>query len=106
MIAKTPPPPYWAVIFTAVQSGKDTAAYESMAMRMVELAHQQPGFLGYESAQGEGNAEITVCYWNTGENIRAWKQNAEHLEAQRMGREVWYSAYHIRIVKVERAYGF
>lgn len=106
MIAKTPAPPYWAVIFTAVQSGKDVEAYESMAMRMVELAHQQPGFLGYESAQADGNAEITICYWDTEENIRAWKQNAEHLEAQRKGRETWYSAYHIRIVRIERAYGF
>ncbi|MFN4025646.1 MAG: antibiotic biosynthesis monooxygenase family protein [Hyphomonas sp.] len=106
MIAKTPPPPYWAVIFSAVPSGADLANYESMAGRMVELAHQQPGFLGYETAQGEGGAEITVCYWETEAQIRAWKQHSDHLEAQRMGREVWYSAYHIRIVKVERAYGF
>lgn len=106
MIAKTPAPPYWAVIFTAVQSGKEVDTYESMAMRMVELAHQQPGFLGYESAQADGHAEITICYWDTDENIRAWKQNAEHLEAQRRGRETWYSAYHIRIVRIERAYGF
>ena len=94
------------MIFSAVQSGNDTAAYEGMAERMVTLAHDQPGFLGYESAQAEGNAEITICYWDTEENLKAWKQNSEHLDAQRMGREVWYSAYHIRIVQVTRAYGF
>jgi heme-degrading monooxygenase HmoA len=106
MIAKTPPPPYWAVIFTAVQSGADTENYERMAERMVAAAHDQPGFLGYESAQAEGNAEITICYWQEEAQIRAWKQHAEHLEAQRLGRDVWYSGYSIRIVKVERAYGF
>jgi heme-degrading monooxygenase HmoA len=106
MIARTPEPPYWAVIFTAVQSGADTEHYESKAARMVELAHQQPGFLGYETAQAAGNAEITICYWQEEAQIRAWKQHAEHLEAQRLGREVWYSGYSIRIVKVERAYGF
>ncbi len=106
MIARTPPPPYWAVIFTAVQSGSDSANYESMAARMVDLAHQQPGFLGYETAQGDGASEITICYWESEAGIRAWKQHAEHLEAQRLGREVWYAGYSIRIVKVERAYGF
>ena len=106
MIAKTPPAPYWAVIFTAVFSGEDGASYETVGGRMVELAHQQPGFLVYETAQADGNAEITICYWDTEANLRAWKQNAEHLEAQRMGRDVWYSGYSIRIVKVERAYGF
>jgi len=73
---------------------------------MVELAHQQPGFLDYETAQAAGNAEITICYRDTESNLRAWKQHSEHLEAQRMGRDVWYSGYSIRIVKVERAYGF
>lgn len=106
MIAQTPAPPYWAVIFTAVFSGKDGANYEPMGKRMVELAHQQPGFLGYETAQAEGNAEITICYWETEDQLRAWKQNTEHREAQRMGRETWYSSYHIRIVHVTRAYGF
>ena len=106
MIAKTPPPPYWAVIFTAVFSGEDGANYETMGGRMVELAHQQPSFLGYETAQADGNAEITICYWDTEANLRAWKQNAEHLEAQQKGRDIWYSGYSIRIVKVERAYGF
>lgn len=106
MIARTPPPPYWAVIFTAVFSGEDSEAYASMGARMVETAHAQPGFLGYETAQDEGNREITICYWETEAGLIAWKQHADHLEAQRLGREVWYSGYSIRIVKVERAYGF
>ena len=36
--------------------------------------------------------------------IRAWKQNAEHLAAQRLGIARWYSRYHIRVAKAERAY--
>ncbi|MGB4248729.1 MAG: antibiotic biosynthesis monooxygenase, partial [Pseudohongiellaceae bacterium] len=37
--------------------------------------------------------------------IRKWKQNAEHLEAQRLGREKWYSDFMLRIAKIERDYG-
>ncbi len=78
--------------------------YGDMAVRMVELAHEQPGFLGVESARdGLG---ITVSYWDSLEAIRAWKQHAEHKIAQQTGREHWYEAYKTRICKVERDYGF
>ncbi len=103
MIAKTPPPPYYAVIFTSERT--DVAeGYEATAGRMVELAQQQPGYLGHESArEGVG---ITVSYWENLESIRQWKQNTEHLLAQKKGREQWYANYKTRISKVERDYGF
>lgn len=82
MIARTPPPPCRAAIFTSVYSGRDGANYETMSGRMVELAHQQTGFLGYETAQAEGKAEITFCYWDTESNLRAWKQHSDHIEAR------------------------
>ena len=37
-------------------------------------------------------------------HIRAWKQNSEHLVAQRRGNEQWYAHYELRVAKVERAY--
>ena len=75
-----------------------------MAVRMVELAAKQPGFLGVESArEGVG---ITVSYWQDLSSIKAWKANAEHLIAQRTGRTDWYAQYKTRIAKVERDYGF
>ena len=71
MIAKTPKPPYYAVIFTSLL--KNSAEnYETMANHMVELAQKQAGFLGIESVRdGLG---ITVSYWKDEESIRKWKQ--------------------------------
>ncbi len=101
-IATTPPPPYYAVIFTNLQTD-NTEGYADMANRMVELAQQQPGFLGIESArEGVG---ITVSYWADLESIKAWKNNAEHLQAQRLGHRRWYSSFITRIARVEREYG-
>lgn len=73
-----------------------------MADRMVELAAEQPGFLGVESSRS--GLGITVSYWESLEAIRDWKRNSEHLIAQQQGREQWYTAYHTRICRVERAY--
>ena len=103
MIAQTPDPPYYAVIFTSVRTD-DADGYGNMADRMVELAHEQPGFLGVESARQE--LGITVSYWESLEAIRNWKQNAEHRIAQQTGRDRWYESYVTRICKVERDYGY
>ena len=101
-IANTPEPPYYAAIFTTIRSEGDHG-YGEMAARMMELAAEQPGFLGVESARGE--VGITVSYWQSEEAIRNWKRNAEHLVAQELGRSRWYAEYKVRISRVERDYG-
>jgi len=103
MLADTPSPPYYAVIFSSTRTAIDDG-YAATAARMVELAHQQPGFLGIESARDR--VGITVSYWESEEAIRAWHANAEHQLAQREGYAKWYSAFELRVAKVERAYGF
>jgi len=103
MIAKTPDPPYYAVIFTSVRTDGDNG-YLEMAKRMVELAKVQPGFLGYESARDE--LGITVSYWKDLESIRNWRDNLEHQEARGKGRIMWYKQFSTRIAKVERDYDF
>lgn len=50
------------------------------------------------------NLGITVSYWESLEAIRNWKKNAEHQEAQRIGRQQWYSSFRVRIAKVEWEY--
>ena len=102
MIANTPKPPYFAVIFTSTRTENDNG-YNEMAERMVELAQQQPGFLGVESAREI--VGITVSYWADLASIKCWKANSEHLQAQKMGRNSWYDSFKLRISKVERDYG-
>lgn len=103
LIAQTPTPPYYAVIFTSHRTEGDHG-YGEMANKMVELAAQQLGFLGVESARED--VGITVSYWSDLDSIQAWKSNLEHQEAQRIGHEKWYSSLKVRIAKVERDYGF
>jgi len=103
-LAGTPEPPYYAVIFTSLRTEGDRG-YEKMAERMIELASQQPGFLGVETVRGADGLGITVSYWTSENAIKNWKANAEHRVAQETGQKVWYADYRLRIAKVERAYG-
>ena len=103
MIAKTPQPPYYAVIFTSARTEIEDN-YAETADKMVELAQEQDGFLGIEFAREESG--ITVSYWRDLEAIKNWRENAEHTMAREKGRKDWYKAFKTRISKVERDYGF
>jgi heme-degrading monooxygenase HmoA len=103
--APRPEPPYYAVIFTSQRTAAD-AGYGDAAERMAELASQQPGYLGIESARGADGLGITVSYWRTLDDIAAWRRHLEHTAARNDGRARWYAHYELRIAKVERAYGW
>ncbi len=102
-LARTPAPPYYAVIFMSRRTEGDRG-YGAMAERMVELGSKYDGFLGIESARGADGVGITVSYWRDEASIGAWKRDTEHQKAQRGGKETWYADYEVRVAKVERAY--
>ena len=95
--------PYYAVIFTTILT-EEIKGYNEAAERMEDLAKEQPGYLGIESARA--SLGITVSYWQNLDAILAWKNNVEHTEVRNLGREKWYKKYQLRICKVEREYGF
>ena len=103
MLASTPIPPYYSVIFASVKK-EDISGYQEMAEKMVELASQSPGFLGMDSASAD--ISITVSYWQDLDSIKIWRDNAAHKMAQKLGREKWYQSFELRIAKVEKAYNF
>jgi len=103
IFAQTPKPPYYAVIFTSLRS-KQEKGYEEAALRMLELAQKQDGFLGVESAREE--IGITVSYWRDLASIANWTSNSEHQLAQKKGKSDWYASFQVRIALVERAYHF
>ncbi len=105
-LVATPDPPYYAVIFTSIRNDGDAEAYAKTAQRMLELAAQQPGFLGVESVSDPSGTGLTVSYWSDLDSIQKWHALAEHREAQRLGKEKWYAQFQLRVCCVEREYGW
>lgn len=103
MIANTPKPPYYAVIFTSQRTSIDDG-YTEMSGKMENLAKLQDGFLGIESARE--HVGISISYWNSLEDIIKWKNNVEHAFAAEKGKEQWYQNYKVRICKIEKDYAF
>jgi len=103
--AHCPEPPYYAVIFTSLRTDGDDG-YRQTAQRMLELAAQQPGFLGIETVRDSDGFGLSVSYWESEDAIRHWKAQVEHRGAQQRGRSAWYAHYSVRVAKVERASGW
>ena len=92
----------YVVVFRSLLS-ENSKGYPQMAERMKKLVSQQEGFLEFSSAR-EGALGITVSYWKNLAAIKKWKENLEHLVAQKKGKEKWYDAYSIQVCKIEKDY--
>jgi heme-degrading monooxygenase HmoA len=106
MIADTFAVPYYAVVFTSIRCEEDAEGYNLAAQQMLDLVFDQPGFLGVESARGEGGLGITVSYWTSEAAVAAWRDHPEHKAIRERGRSTWYQRCTTRIARVERNYSF
>jgi heme-degrading monooxygenase HmoA len=104
-IARTPEPPYYAVVFTSINAETDHTEHVEMYGRLVERASTYEGYLGIEPARNSDGTGVAAVSWKDLASIEAWARDPEHRIAKRKGREIWYSPYMIRICRVERAYG-
>jgi len=104
-VSRTPKPPYYAAIFTSINAGVDHTEHVEMSARMMEIASNIDGYLGIEPARNNDGTGVAVSYWRDLEAIKAFAHDPEHRTAKKLGRDVWYDHYMIRIALVERAYG-
>lgn len=88
------------VVAFVSQRADEDPAYERMARRMLELAQEQPGFLGVESVRGADGLGITLSYWVDQASAAAWGTHPEHREAQRLGHERWYRWHDTRVMRL------
>lgn len=49
---------------------------------------------------------ITVSYFDSEDAIRRWREVADHVAAQALGRELFYDDYTVEVARIERAYSW
>lgn len=92
---------YYAVIFSS-NKADDLQGYAEMDTLTLQLAQEQPGFLGYESVNN-GKTGIFISYWESMDAINIWRQNSTHLMAKAKAGQ-WYKRYLSQICKVEHTH--
>lgn len=83
----------------------DEADYAATGERMVERVSSMPGFLGMDYAEVEGG-ELLVARFESHEALAAWRNDPEHLAAQKAGRERFFAHYSIEVCDEVRSYAF
>jgi heme-degrading monooxygenase HmoA len=90
-----------AVIFISQRTSVDDG-YGETNDALMKVVQEQPGFIDSESWRNEEGYGVTIVYFDSAEASSAWGGHPQHREAQRLGREKWYSEYRILVCKVER----
>jgi heme-degrading monooxygenase HmoA len=82
------------------------ADYGETAEAMHARARSMPGFVSFKQFKSDDGERLALIHWESAETLRAWAQDAPHLDAQRRGREQWYSTYTIDVAEVVRTSTF
>jgi heme-degrading monooxygenase HmoA len=89
-----------------LRADADTDAAAALNERMVALATTMPGFISYKDYTAEDGENVTIVEFASEAEQLAWRNQAEHHDAQERGRREFFAEYQIQVCRVERAYRF
>jgi heme-degrading monooxygenase HmoA len=76
--------------------------YVALVDRMTELARTMPGYISYKDFLAEDGERVAIVEFENEEGLHAWRTNPEHLAAQRLARQKYYTEYHIQVCTLDR----
>jgi heme-degrading monooxygenase HmoA len=89
-----------------LRADANMAAVAAIGERMHAIATAMPGFVSYKDYTAEDGENVTVVEFDSEAEQLAWRNHAEHRDAQERGRREFFSEYQIQVCRVERAYRF
>jgi heme-degrading monooxygenase HmoA len=80
--------------------------YPDLAARLEARARAMPGFVDFKSFAAPDGERVSVVVFDSWEHHDAWRDDTEHREAQRRGRERFYASYAITVCESVRRVAF
>ena len=80
--------------------------YERWAARMHDIAAKMSGFISIKTFTAEDGERVSIVEFESEEATRAWREQADHRQAQELGQKLFYSEYRIQVCKPIRDYSF
>ena len=96
-----------AVIFEVEPTVPGFDQYLEHAARLKPLLEQVDGFISVERFRSLANPNklLSLSFWRDEQAVRDWREQAEHRQTQRAGRDGIFSQYRLRVADVVRDYG-
>jgi heme-degrading monooxygenase HmoA len=90
------------VVFRSRLRSEISSDFQDLANRMLEIAESMPGFISYDVYVSPDEERSSIIKFESLETCGAWRTHPEHLEAQRRGRDEFYSEYSVWVTESVR----
>lgn len=76
--------------------------YVALVDRMAAIAKTMPGYISHKGFFADDGERVTIVEFEHEAGQRAWRTNPEHLAAQKLARQKYYTEYHIQVCTLDR----
>jgi heme-degrading monooxygenase HmoA len=76
--------------------------YVTLVDQMEKLARTMPGYISHKGFFADDGERVTIVEFEHEEGMHAWRTNPEHIAAQKLARQKYYTAYHVQVCTLER----
>lgn len=91
------------VVFRAHRTPEgDGEEYFAQLKRMSDLARSMPGYISHKPYVAEDGERLTLFEWESADTLRAWATHPEHVPVKQLGRQKFYTEYHLQVCELVR----
>jgi len=76
--------------------------YVVLVDQMEKLARTMPGYISHKGFSADDGERVTIVEFEHEEGMRAWRTNPEHIAAQKLARQKYYTEYLIQVCTLDR----
>ena len=76
--------------------------YVALVDQMEKLARTMPGYISHKGFFADDGERVTIVEFEHEEGLHAWRANPEHIEAQKLARQKYYTEYHVQVCTLDR----
>jgi heme-degrading monooxygenase HmoA len=76
--------------------------YVALVAEMEKIARAMPGYISHKGFFADDGERVTIVEFEHEEGLRAWRANPEHIAAQKLAREKYYTEYHVQVCTLDR----
>jgi heme-degrading monooxygenase HmoA len=92
-----------AVIFrNRLAADLDLEEYQRRSDDLYQIVSGLPGFLSFRGYTAEDGERLALIEFESHEALKGWREHPRHREAQRLGRERYYTEYHLQVCECVR----
>ncbi|HTR50106.1 MAG TPA: nuclear transport factor 2 family protein [Kofleriaceae bacterium] len=75
------------------------AEYGAHGERIARLAVKMPGFVSAKDFVADDGERVALIEWDSPRELSIWRDQLDHVDAQRAGRDRYYASYDLRVCR-------